>query len=227
MMPEPRLPKYQWGQRVKAVTDLMNDGSFPGAAAEARLVAIGDTGEIVQVGRHPAISSRNRCRIAWPCAVCRTSGWNCTPARPRETSSKAATGAPSVTATVLKPAGAENTASPCDIHTCCASGSPPSRLSLPRSRPTPRRTSSRSRPPDPPLDPVGAGWQAGGMSPEDHATDDLSDVKAKMRAALDRKNAKEKGVHEDTPVREKAHGSEVRGAAGPKMHRRKAGGGGS
>lgn len=52
MMPEPRLPKYQWGQRVKAVTDLMNDGSFPGAAAEARLVAIGDTGEIVQVGRH-------------------------------------------------------------------------------------------------------------------------------------------------------------------------------
>jgi hypothetical protein len=28
-------------------------------------------------------------------------------------------------------------------------------------------------------------------------------------------------------VREKAHGSEVTGGAGPKMHRRKAGGGGS
>lgn len=53
------------------------------------------------------------------------------------------------------------------------------------------------------------------------------DLKAKMREALDRKNKKEKGVHQDGPVREKAHGSEVEGGAGPKMHRRKAGGGGS
>jgi nitrogen fixation protein NifZ len=52
MMPEPRLPKYQWGQRVKAAVDLMNDGSFPNAPADGRLVAVGDTGEIVQVGRH-------------------------------------------------------------------------------------------------------------------------------------------------------------------------------
>lgn len=52
------------------------------------------------------------------------------------------------------------------------------------------------------------------------------DLKAKMREALDRKNTREKGVHEDGPVREKAHGSEVVGGA-PKMHRRKAGGGGS
>ena len=52
------------------------------------------------------------------------------------------------------------------------------------------------------------------------------DLKAKMREALDRKNKKEKGVHEDSPVREKAHGSEVVGGA-PKMHRRKAGGGGA
>jgi len=52
MMLEPRLPKYQWGQRVKAVTDLMNDGSFPDAPADGRLVRVGDTGEIVQVGRH-------------------------------------------------------------------------------------------------------------------------------------------------------------------------------
>jgi Family of unknown function (DUF5302) len=52
------------------------------------------------------------------------------------------------------------------------------------------------------------------------------DLKAKMREALDRKNNKEKGVHEDGPVKEKAHGPEVVGGA-PKMHRRKAGGGGS
>jgi len=53
------------------------------------------------------------------------------------------------------------------------------------------------------------------------------DLKAKMRKALERKSASEKGVHEDKPLKEKAHGSEVDGAAGPKMHRRKAGGGGS
>lgn len=51
-MIEPRLPKYQWGQRVKAMVDLHNDGSFPDAPAEALLVGIGDKGEIVQVGRH-------------------------------------------------------------------------------------------------------------------------------------------------------------------------------
>ncbi len=49
---EPRLPKYQWGQRVKALTDLRNDGSFPDAEAEALLVSTGDAGEIVQVGTH-------------------------------------------------------------------------------------------------------------------------------------------------------------------------------
>ena len=48
-----------------------------------------------------------------------------------------------------------------------------------------------------------------------------------MREALDRKNKKAKGVQEDGPLREKAHGSEVVGGAGPKVHRRKAGGGGS
>lgn len=52
------------------------------------------------------------------------------------------------------------------------------------------------------------------------------DLKAKMRDALDRKNTKERGVHEDAPLHEKAHGSEVVGGA-PKMHRRKAGGGGA
>ena len=63
--------------------------------------------------------------------------------------------------------------------------------------------------------------------PQDPGNDDLADVKAKMREALDRKNARAKGVHEDGPLREKAHGSEGHGGAGPKMHRRKAGGGGS
>jgi hypothetical protein len=64
-------------------------------------------------------------------------------------------------------------------------------------------------------------------SPEDQQSGANDDLKSKMRAALDRKNAKEKGVHEDAPLREKAHGSEVVGGSGPKMHRRKAGGGGS
>ena len=50
------------------------------------------------------------------------------------------------------------------------------------------------------------------------------DLKAKMREALDKKNHREHGVHEDGPVKEKAHGSEVTGGT-PNMHRRKAGGG--
>ena len=53
------------------------------------------------------------------------------------------------------------------------------------------------------------------------------DLKAKMREALERKQANDRGVPKDAPVKEKAHGSEVTGGAGPKMHRRKAGGGGS
>lgn len=54
------------------------------------------------------------------------------------------------------------------------------------------------------------------------------DLKAKMREALDRKNKAthptDADAHASGP--EKAHGSEVIGGA-PKMHRRKAGGGGS
>ncbi|WP_170219288.1 DUF5302 domain-containing protein [Nocardioides litoris] len=53
------------------------------------------------------------------------------------------------------------------------------------------------------------------------------DLKAKMREALDRKNTRAKGVHEDGPTHEKAHGPEVAGGAAPQVHRRKAGGGGS
>ena len=60
--------------------------------------------------------------------------------------------------------------------------------------------------------------------PEDTGSND--DLKAKMREALEKKNSHERGVHQDSPTKEKAHGSEVIGGA-PKMHRRKAGGGGS
>jgi nitrogen fixation protein NifZ len=49
---EPRLPKYQWGQKVKTLIDLHNDGTFPNAEPEALLVSNGDMGEIVQVGAH-------------------------------------------------------------------------------------------------------------------------------------------------------------------------------
>lgn len=51
-MIEPRLPRYQWGQRVKALIDLRNDGTFPDKELEALLVGIGGVGEIVQVGTH-------------------------------------------------------------------------------------------------------------------------------------------------------------------------------
>ncbi|MCC9624180.1 nitrogen fixation protein NifZ [Thalassospira sp. MA62] len=49
---EPRTPKFDWGQRVMAMTDLYNDGSHPGEPEDALLVASGDFGEIVNVGMH-------------------------------------------------------------------------------------------------------------------------------------------------------------------------------
>ncbi|TDU01253.1 MULTISPECIES: nitrogen fixation protein NifZ [Azorhizobium] len=49
---EPREPKYQWGMRVRAAIDLINDGSFPEAAPAQILVPAGGLGEIVQVGTH-------------------------------------------------------------------------------------------------------------------------------------------------------------------------------
>jgi nitrogen fixation protein NifZ len=51
-MTEPRLARYQWGQRVRACQDLFNDGSYPEIAADALLVNTGDAGEIVNVGTH-------------------------------------------------------------------------------------------------------------------------------------------------------------------------------
>ena len=52
------------------------------------------------------------------------------------------------------------------------------------------------------------------------------DIKAKMREALDRKKGTTRGVAHPADAKEKAHGPEVADSA-PKMHRRKAGGGGS
>lgn len=52
------------------------------------------------------------------------------------------------------------------------------------------------------------------------------DLKAKMREALERKQGHD---HPDDTAghKDKAHGPEVAGGATPKVHRRKAGGGGS
>ena len=47
-----REPKFQWGQPVKTVVDLINDGSYPDMEDEALLVASGTQGEIVQTGMH-------------------------------------------------------------------------------------------------------------------------------------------------------------------------------
>jgi len=52
------------------------------------------------------------------------------------------------------------------------------------------------------------------------------DLKARMKEALERKKAGARGVPHGAPAPEKAHGSEVAGG-GPRMHRRKSGGGGS
>lgn len=44
--------KYDWGQRVRATIDLVNDGSYPDQAPDALLAPAGAVGEIVQIGRH-------------------------------------------------------------------------------------------------------------------------------------------------------------------------------
>jgi nitrogen fixation protein NifZ len=56
-MTDPVIPKYQWGQRVQALLDLHNDGSFPECPPEELLVRTGDTGEIVQVGTHVELNT--------------------------------------------------------------------------------------------------------------------------------------------------------------------------
>ena len=55
---------------------------------------------------------------------------------------------------------------------------------------------------------------------------DNEDLRAKMREALDRKRSHDRGVAHPAGAKEKAQGPEVLDAA-PKVHRRKAGGGGA
>ena len=47
---EPRTPLYAWGQRVIALDDLINDGSYPDRAEDALLAERGAVGEIVNIG---------------------------------------------------------------------------------------------------------------------------------------------------------------------------------
>jgi nitrogen fixation protein NifZ len=49
---ETSAPRYEWGQRVQAASDLLNDGSYPEQPPEALLVQNGEAGDVVQVGRH-------------------------------------------------------------------------------------------------------------------------------------------------------------------------------
>ena len=51
-MIDPRQPKFQWGQRVRCLIDLVNDGSYPNVEEDALLIPAGGLGEIVQVGSH-------------------------------------------------------------------------------------------------------------------------------------------------------------------------------
>lgn len=47
---EPRTPRFQWGQPVMTLVDLINDGSYPDLAEAALLAEAGARGEVVNVG---------------------------------------------------------------------------------------------------------------------------------------------------------------------------------
>lgn len=51
-MIEPRQPIFDWGQRVVALVDMLNDGSYPDRGEAECLVSVGTEGEVVQVGQH-------------------------------------------------------------------------------------------------------------------------------------------------------------------------------
>ncbi len=51
-MIDAEAPKFQWGQPVKSVDDLFNDGSYPNLPEDALIVGSGERGEIVQIGAH-------------------------------------------------------------------------------------------------------------------------------------------------------------------------------
>lgn len=47
---EPRTARFQWGQPVMTLVDLLNDGSYPDLAETALLAGAGTRGEVVNVG---------------------------------------------------------------------------------------------------------------------------------------------------------------------------------
>jgi nitrogen fixation protein NifZ len=53
---EPRAPAYAWGQRVIALDDLVNDGSYPDRPEDALLAARGSVGEVVNIGHAPDLN---------------------------------------------------------------------------------------------------------------------------------------------------------------------------
>jgi len=53
---EPRAPVYAWGQRVIALDDLINDGSYPDKSPDALLAARGAVGEVVNIGHAPDLN---------------------------------------------------------------------------------------------------------------------------------------------------------------------------
>lgn len=53
---EPREAAYAWGQRVIALDDLHNDGSYPERPDGALLAARGSVGEIVKIGHAPDLN---------------------------------------------------------------------------------------------------------------------------------------------------------------------------
>jgi len=50
-------PKYELGRAVRAVGDLLNDGSHPDAPEESVLVGADTLGEIIKIGMHVETSS--------------------------------------------------------------------------------------------------------------------------------------------------------------------------
>ena len=45
-------PKFEPGSFVRAQAELFNDGTYPDAAADAKLVGAGDVGQVLKIGSH-------------------------------------------------------------------------------------------------------------------------------------------------------------------------------
>ena len=53
---ELRAPAYAWGQRVIALDDLVNDGSYPDRPVDALRAARGAVGDVVNIGHAPVLN---------------------------------------------------------------------------------------------------------------------------------------------------------------------------